>query len=246
MGANNANRIIWVKRVRFLGCVSRKKSSAFTFIEVLIVVSVFAVLILALYGILYGGLSVCKRIKEVSFAEGKVVIALERLARDLRQVYECEEEELKFSGTSNEIHFVAFGNNTNGLIQSSYMFDKDKNKLMVVYENISDVLDGRDKKIIREIASLKDFKLSYLGFDGVLNEVSVGASWEEDALPLAVKVEATIASPKRRRAKSGYVYVASGDKRETLEYEREVAFEQETKVIIRRIFLPPAMRRNNL
>jgi len=48
-------------------------SKGFTFIEVCIVVLVFSVVISVIYGVFRSGLVVCRRVKEVSFKEKKIV-----------------------------------------------------------------------------------------------------------------------------------------------------------------------------
>ncbi len=216
------------------------KRTGFTFIEVCIVVVVFAVIITSIYGIFSGSLNTYRRIQNISFKEERVVLALERLSRDLQQICLPAEEELAFVGKSTLITFVAFSKNPPGLSQYTYQFDKRKKELILNQETVEDVLEGKRKKRKTVLAALDGFTLTYFGFDPETEDIFEVETWESEDPPWAIKIEAALAQPRKRRSKAGYVYVASGDKRETLEYDKEVTFTDNTKKITRRVFLPVA------
>jgi len=213
-------------------------SKGFTFIEVCIVVLVFSVVISVIYGVFRSGLVVCRRVKEVSFKEKKIVLALERLTKQLKQIINLSEEELKFKGEKEEIVFIAFDSAVKGFVQHKYYFDKSRKKLMVATQTIEDVLNGTRKKKQRELISLNGFRVYYFGCDQETGEVFEAEAWEQEDLPLAVKIQATEYFPPIKKAKLGYVYVASGSKKKTLSYEKEVILEEDLRTITRRVFLP--------
>jgi len=214
-----------------------KDTRGFTFVEVLIVIVIFSIIMLAVYGIFKGGLNVCKRIQNISLAEERIVLALERLGRDLGQIYKCNEEDLKFEGASSEIKFVAFGKVPLGLNQYHYAFDKQKEKLILKYQPVEDALEGKISRIKRELVSLNDLQFTYLSFDRESGEPVESDTWEEEDLPWGVRIDARMVSIVEV-SEAGYVYVASGDKKETFEYERAKKQKTKTRVITKRIFLP--------
>ena len=221
-----------------MGTVERKKvSRGFTFIEVCIVVLVFSIVISAVYGVFKSGLSICRRVREFSFKEERIVLALERLTQQVKQIIAFSEEELEFQGKSNELVFVGFDNISQGFMRYEYKFDKKKKKLILSTQTIDDALEGKGKKK-RELVSLNKFSFIYFGSDPETGEIFETDEWESEDLPIEIKVQATEYFPSTRSSKLGHVYVASGNKKRTISYEKEVSLEKDIRTIVRRVFLP--------
>lgn len=210
---------------------------AFTLIEVFIVVVIFSVVILTIYGIFQGGLNICQRIKNISFSEEKIVLFLERLSQNLRQAYDCKQEELKFKGMPKQIVFVAFSKNPPGLNQYDCKFSEEEGKLILTYQSIESILEEREEeKVVKELANLDDFKLTYIGFDKKSAELIETDTWEQDYLPAEIKIEAKLTS-RKKISTPVHVYVADKDKKQAIGYESRDSFKEDVQIFTSRVFL---------
>lgn len=174
------------------------RPKAFTFIEVLVVLTIFSVIILAVYGVSRGALELYRRSRDFDLKERKIVLSLERLASDLRRAIPLDRldsdllDEWHFEGKSKELSFVAF--DKNGLCRFSYLFvgDEDtslKLRLMQRYVTEEDIQLERDLADGIKRGSLNKL-FQYLRYDSLGDSYEWVDAWdEEEGLPKAVKVE---------------------------------------------------------
>ena len=209
----------------------------FTLIEVFIVVAIFSMIIVTVYGIFYGGIKICKRVQNISFSEEKVILFLEKFSRHLRQIYEFEDEDLAFKGEPDKIVFVTFDKILGGFVQYEYSFSAGEGKVILTYQSVGDVLAGNEEKSVKKSVSLDGLKLSYLGFSkesGSLIETDI---WEEDSLPYQVKIEVEKISQKKA-SDTSHVYVADGNRKQALGYKSREYLEKSIETFTKRVFLP--------
>ena len=166
--------------------------TGFTFIEALVVMAIFAMVIVAIYAVFHAGIMVSRRSKDVGIQEKKVCLALERFARDIRGVCliaDTEMEELQFRADNRDLSFTAFTNE--GLFHYNYYFDSINNRF-VLKKNIIDREDKKLKKPQTRILCLdiEGVSFEFLEFDSEMDDYSWTDEWQEqEQLPLIVKAE---------------------------------------------------------
>lgn len=171
---------------------AEKAKIAFTLIEVLIVVMLFSVVILAVYGLASGGLNVYQRSQELGHKEKEVVLALERLAEDLRKIIPLEKldadlvKDCRFE--PKQISFFLY--NRQGLQHLNYIF-KD-GKLHLVQTDIEKDEIQLERDLVTGIKKPSSYKLfQYLKYDSIedIYEWVEQYKKEENNIPVAVKVK---------------------------------------------------------
>ncbi|RKX62713.1 MAG: hypothetical protein DRP37_00805 [Thermodesulfobacteriota bacterium] len=178
-----------------------RSSSGFTLLELLISVSLIAVLVLILSMSVRTGLRAYSRGKEVN--EGLMVVsAIEGLlGRQLRAVVREDESDLKnfseFNGEENEVSFVTthvpLGSQAGGLFKAVYRFDERGKKLIYAQKVITrpedlkevlpDRIDPEDKEDLMEQGwglSIVD-GIDFLAFtyQGTLQDESTPEDWPD-------------------------------------------------------------------
>jgi len=177
------------------------KRIGFTFIEALVVITIFSVIVLAVYGISRGGIEIYRRSRDFSLKERKIILSLERLAEGLRRIAPLHKlaslpEDWEFKGTSEgvkqELSFIAF--DKQGLRRLSYIFSQDGSelfKLQLIQEDIGQGEIQLERDLVSGINKpLSGNFLQYLKYNDLDDNYEWVDVWEEGtSLPEAIKVE---------------------------------------------------------
>lgn len=159
---------------------------AFTFIELFVVIAIFALLSLAVYATFASGMRMYKRINEITLQQRKVLLGLERFSQETRQVLDFIE--IGFTGKSQEISFPVLVNDE--INKVTYILEEDV--LIRKQENFRNILEEKEqvksKALIPDIGDLK-FKFAYKEADK--EKFSWKDTWnqEEDGMPTIIKLE---------------------------------------------------------
>lgn len=174
----------------YLNIKKRARVKAFSLVELLISVSIFAVVSIAIYSTFNSGLTVLRRSKSIDLAQQRFLLKVERFSRDLRQtpvfnkqLFLGAKDRLSFSGIVNEMPS-----------RLTYYYDASSGALMYNADSLSAVIT-QEGKIDPELKSkatvflnkVKEVKFSYLFLNIKNNEYEWADEWEEDTLPAAVK-----------------------------------------------------------
>jgi len=181
-------------------CVVRKKQSskckaqsAFTLVELLIVLAMISIIGLALFTTLSNGIRIWQRLN-LAVAQEDINIFFERIARELRNTFEFST--ITFQGDCDRIAFAAFVV-TPGSIQPqgtdigqvTYYYDKINRQLVREHKNYSQLYKG-DMGFRQELLKDIDYlRFSYYFYDEKAREYLWIETWREDYLPLAVRIE---------------------------------------------------------
>ncbi len=179
----------WLKEVPSSPC-----PSAFTLIELLIAVSIFSVVSIAIYSTFASGTAVLRKVKNVDFAQQKTLLKIQRLSQELREQPNYRKK--LFSGTSSKIVFC--GQLNNFPCRLTYYFDKASTSFLRAAEKWDQIITDEgniDKELkvkpVVFLSKVKDVKFEYLYLDLTKNEYKWAEDWEFDYLPLAVKFTLT-------------------------------------------------------
>jgi prepilin-type N-terminal cleavage/methylation domain-containing protein len=186
--------------VRCASCVVRKKQSskykaqsAFTLVELLIVLAMISIIGLAIFTTLSNGIRIWQRLN-LTVAQEDINIFFERIARELRNTFEFST--IKFQGDCDRIAFATFvvtpgSSQPQGtdIGQVSYYYDKMNRQLVKENRNYSQLYKG-DTGIRQELLKDIDYlRFSYYFYDEQAREYLWLETWQEDYLPLAVRIE---------------------------------------------------------
>jgi prepilin-type N-terminal cleavage/methylation domain-containing protein len=169
---------------------NRLKLGAFSLIELLIAVSIFSVVSIAIYSTFSSGASVLRRVKNIDLSQQKILLKTEKLARELREQPGYHKQ--LFWGTKISISFP--GSLDYFPCRVTYYFDSSSLCLMRVVDKLNDILTP-EGKIDLELKSkpsvflsrVKGIKFAYFYLDSKKNEYFWSEEWREDNLPVAVK-----------------------------------------------------------
>lgn len=170
---------------------SKPVSSAFTLTELLIAVSIFSVVSIAIYSTFSSGVSVLRRVKNIDFARQKILLKNERFARELREIPPCRKQ--LFSGSKTQISFPGFSNYIPCRI--TYYFDAGSLCFLRGADKLSQIITAEGKidaelksKPAVVLSGIKEVKFSYLKLDPIKNEYIWTDEWLQNYLPVAVKL----------------------------------------------------------
>lgn len=179
-------------------------SAGFTMIEMLIVVTLFAIIATASFAIFRMGVQIWRRSQGSALIEHKALFTLEKMTRDLRMSIRSELKDFKGNGDSDEIAIPSLipirAGKTDmiqyGLIHYEYNASK---KEVCRREEPAAAIQGKKKFDCRVLANhVKRFKLQYLIYDGIGEAYSWYDSWDEKELPpLAIKIELQLDLPSQ-------------------------------------------------
>lgn len=165
-------------------------NGAFSLMELLIAVSIFSVISIAIYSTFNSGAAVLRRVKNIDLAQQKIILKQERFTRELRTQPRYNKQ--LFSGNKTKISFP--GSLDYLPCRITYYFDPSSLCLMRVADKLSQII-GSDGKIDEGFKSdpaiflpkIKEVQFSYLSFDAKTNEYSWTEEWLQASLPVAVK-----------------------------------------------------------
>lgn len=170
-----------------------KKRRGFTFIEVMVVVVLFAVVGVSLFSSFMMGMKVWKKITDVNFAERKVLIAIARLSKELKNSFAYSP--IGFFGDNNKVTFANIvGNNITNI---TYEFSESQG---VLYRGRIDMssaaeTEAEDINVARSIVSgIKGFSFWFYGQDSETGNYAFLDNWNYtvSGMPGAVKVSCKV------------------------------------------------------
>lgn len=165
--------------------------SAFSLVELLIAVSIFSVVSIAIYSTFSSGASVLRRVKNIDLAQQRILLKTERLTRELRE--QPKYKKPLFLGNKTKISFP--GNLDYFPCRLTYYFDSSSFCLMRVADKLNDItaIDGKINPEFKSkpsvfLPKIKEVKFSYLFLDLAKNEYNWKEEWLQEDLPFAVKL----------------------------------------------------------
>ncbi len=169
---------------------NNKNNKAFTLVELLIAVSIFSVVSIAIYSAFNSGVTVMRRIKNIDQKLQKILLKAERINRELREQPACRKQ--LFLGTKSKISFAA--NIDYFPSRLTYYFDNPTGSLMRVCDKLDEIIT-EEGKLDPELKSkpqvflsgIKEVKFEYLYLDLKKNEYVWIDEWAQNYLPVAVK-----------------------------------------------------------
>ncbi len=176
-------------------CLNRKNRSdrpGFSLVELLIAVSIFSVVIIAIYSTFSGGMSVFRKVINIDLSQQKVLLKIERFAREVRQEAPCRKP--LFLGSKTRISFAGFSDLLPSRI--TYYYDSQVNTLFRIAQPLPEITmpgGSIDPEVEAKSGSVflkkvKDAKFAYLFLDLKKNDYVWLEEWPYDYLPVAVKL----------------------------------------------------------
>jgi prepilin-type N-terminal cleavage/methylation domain-containing protein len=164
---------------------------AFTLVELLIAVSIFSVVSIAIYSTFSSGLSVLRRVKYIDFKQQKILLKQERFSRELRESCQCRKP--LFLGNKMKISFCGIVDYVPSRI--TYYFDNASGSLMRNSDRLMDIItsEGSVEPELKSkptvfVSGIKGARFLYLYLDLKKKTYSWSEEWTEISLPIAVKM----------------------------------------------------------
>ncbi|MBU1871511.1 MAG: prepilin-type N-terminal cleavage/methylation domain-containing protein [Candidatus Omnitrophica bacterium] len=183
-------------RSSFLTGPVRKRFSngaGFTLIEMLVVLSMFALIGLTLFSTLNNGIKIWQRLNQTVKQED-VNLFFDRFSTELRNSFKFKT--IEFRGNKEQINFPTLAASSlqgsmviRGISEVSYSFDKagqELSKELRTYSQIYKGESGSNQKVLKDIDSLK---FTYYYYDEDIEEYAWLEDWQSQNLPLAVRIE---------------------------------------------------------
>lgn len=164
----------------------KKFRKGFTFVELLIVVSIFSLLSLAVFATFSSGMRMWQLMQARSLVERRVLLGLERFSAEIRQTLDFSK--IGFEGKISKIIFPLLSAE-NEILRVSYVLEQDT--LYRKQERYKDILEDnkqiKTRDLFSDIESLK-FSFAYKVEDK--DEYNWINTWDKEAgFPAIVKIE---------------------------------------------------------
>jgi len=170
---------------------NRIRQRAFTLTELLITVTIFAVVSLAIYATFNSGMTVWRRAKDTNTEQRKFLLKTEKLSRELRQAFSFND--IAFSATKSKIQFPSVIDSD--ICRITYFFDANKKILYRSCDKLADILAQDKKKLEPNLSSylpgIDNVSFYCLVFDLQKKSYVWKEDWQQVNLPVAVKVNIT-------------------------------------------------------
>ncbi|MFH0828161.1 MAG: prepilin-type N-terminal cleavage/methylation domain-containing protein [Candidatus Omnitrophota bacterium] len=164
----------------------------FTFIEVIIASTIFAVISIAVYGVFNSGMNIWRRAENFNLEGRKRILRLEKINKELRCAFVFKKNEVFLNGNKTSLQIpVIIDSEIN---EVTYRFDPARKALLrsvnrlpeiITAKQENDTLAPRETPYINEVENLA---YSYYYFDLQKAEYVWGEDWRQGVLPLAVKI----------------------------------------------------------
>ena len=150
------------------------KQRGFTFIELIISVTIFSIVIVSVYGVFYMGIKSWKRAQgEKSLQE--IRLAFLKMEKELKNTFFFSDD--KFKGTSKNMSFpLVISDEVYTII---YSVNEDENS------GLSQILRTKGEEEKEITPSMKSIKFEYAAISG---DIEWKDSWNEDTLPYGVRI----------------------------------------------------------
>jgi len=167
---------------------SKNNKKGFNLVELLIAVSIFSVVSIAIYSTFSSGVSILRRVKKIDFASQKMLLKAEKFARELRaqsaykkQLFQGNKTRISFPGDKDKFPSRI----TYYLDGSFFMRCEDKLDTIITEGNLDPELKAKPEIFMLKV---KEVNFSYLYLNLIKNEYGWTDEWSEKFLPIAVKV----------------------------------------------------------
>ena len=169
---------------------NKKKILAFTLIETLVAVCLFAVIVVGLGATLNSGLRLWKKANESGYEEVAFLIELEKFKRNIREIFFVED--IPIVGDSQNLEIPVLEGTM--IFKNHYSFDAASKKLTLEKTTYENILADKSKVYLkRDCLEADSFELAYLIF---APEEAIykwqGTVDEESLSPIAIKIKITI------------------------------------------------------
>jgi prepilin-type N-terminal cleavage/methylation domain-containing protein len=203
--------------------MKKRKISAFSLVELLLVMAILSVVGITVYTTMVNGINIWQRIVVETSAED-VGIFLERLSGELRNTFLLTG--IKFRGGRDSVSFpgrirlTTKDGAATGIGEVRYAFDRRDKLISRGYKTYSQLYRNRgeqERPIAENIESL-DFE--YYFYEPERKKYSWSSGWqehdetfglqEEPALPLAIRIKVGIEEPEGKKVFTKTVWIPSG------------------------------------
>lgn len=134
--------------------------SGFTFVEMMVVAVLTAIIGLGLASTFQAGMNVWKRVSSPRYSHRKAVLGLERLTRELRSIAYYPTEKTVWENAR-----IAFVNFTDDKIYEISYYYSDRDKCLYYSRKVKQDKTNSDEPELRKIISgVKSFNLNYRGY----------------------------------------------------------------------------------
>lgn len=167
----------------------------FTFIEVMIVLALFAVISTSLFSSFIMGMKVWKRAAAFSLSQRKALLGLERLSTELRRAYNYPS--IGFFGQKGGIEFANIWQDK--ILDISYNYSSQEMSVSRLSRSRQEILGLEEESQPRQvIPNVKEFNLGFYGYDNISGNFTFLDSWNYtvSGIPTAVKVSLTLEDGK--------------------------------------------------
>jgi len=165
-----------------------KPEKGFSLIEIIVVVTIFSIIALAVGSSFISGMKLWNRAKDADFPKYELFLSLESIARDFRQSVSVTG--VLFEGTSEEVSFPTLVGDS--IVKVTYKFDPQEKTLLRREVGLKDVLSETAKENAKErqILSLEELTFSYLCKDMEKNTYIWIDTWEKGkGIFIAIKLK---------------------------------------------------------
>lgn len=163
------------------------KPQGFTFIEMMVVLVLFAVISVSLFSSFVMGMRAWKKITDTNFAERKALLNIARLSKELRGAFGYSK--IGFYGSSTHLTFANIIGNQ--IVNLTYVFLPDEGTLYRYNTSMRQILGFEEPAPARKIISgVKDFTFEFYGQDYLTGNYTFLDSWNYtvSGIPAGVKV----------------------------------------------------------
>ncbi|MGE5197926.1 MAG: type II secretion system protein J [Deltaproteobacteria bacterium] len=167
-----------------------KTKNGFTFIELLVVTVMLAVISLAVFSAFSSGMKIMRRANR-TLPQEDLDIMLDKFTSDVRNSLKFKD--LRFIGTENSLELATLVGSswmrTPTIGRVSYSYDPDSGVFNREQADFSQIY-GRDlNRVAQSVGNIKSLRFFYYWYDPVKKEFLWQAEWSNEGLPLAVRLE---------------------------------------------------------
>lgn len=172
--------------------LKHKQVRGFTFIELLVVVSVIFILSLAIYATFSNGIKVWQRINQ-PLQQDDLYLFLDRFYLDLRNTFNFGG--FKFLGREDNLEFAVIVDNPSSEMggrtvgEVIYSYNEQEEEFRRIEKDFSQAYVDSEGRVWKTIKNIKSLKLQYYFYDKIKNEYLWSNEWLKEDFPLAVRVE---------------------------------------------------------
>ncbi len=170
--------------------------NGFALIEVLMAVTLTAVISMAIYGSFSSGVRIMKRIANPVFEED-VSVFFEKMTRELENSF--LNTDIPFTGDGEQFtlatqfrsHAALGGEQAIGRV--TYSYDSRKNSLSRRQEDASQIHEEKEGVVLPVLQHIESLRFHYFGYDGSYSQYLWSDDWDpvlkKNKSPMAVKIE---------------------------------------------------------